>query len=160
MPGADNVSVCEYSSPRYGRTGQRFIPVRRLLAPAGNTKFKKAFQTLMGTSLRVVHSGDPIPNFPFWRCVPPPRVPRTCSVNPGVWCESPVTRRTCGHHQCPVSAVSDRRAGRMAASEELPAGSPQVPPRAKRHLPLQRRFEDAQPALVPQIPRQRWVRST
>ena len=40
-------------------------------AAAGNTKFKKAFQTLLGTSLRVVHNGDPIPNFPVWRCATP-----------------------------------------------------------------------------------------
>ena len=42
---------------------------KRVSAAAGNNKFKRAFQALLGSSFRVVHSSDPIPNFPLWKCV-------------------------------------------------------------------------------------------
>ena len=38
---------------------------------AGNNKFKAAFHALVGTSLRVVYNGDPIPTMPpAYKCVP------------------------------------------------------------------------------------------
>ncbi len=33
-----------------------------------NRKFKKAFHGLVGTSLRLAYGGDPVPNFPSYRC--------------------------------------------------------------------------------------------
>ena len=37
----------------------------------GNNKFKAAFHALVGTSLRVVYNGDPIPTMPpAYKCAP------------------------------------------------------------------------------------------